>query len=217
MLARMRALVLAHHGKGRLGDLAHGAHVLVELEIEHRADVQAALGGVRIPCAGRPVRAKHLCQPVGVIRQMIERHGTILDKGHGLARLLHRHHDVEPGLAQLADLGGKRHVPDLDHAPLKGATLAEAIAQIGEGIVETADVLIVLGWAVGKLDQEQGGGRAAHELLQRSGVERDGAGEVDHRRIDQFDRGRPKRHQRLCGLHRGAKGGKVADAQHASL
>ncbi|KNX42615.1 hypothetical protein ROTO_09170 [Roseovarius tolerans] len=130
MLAGMRALVVAHHLERGFGDLAHLAHVLFQLEVEHRAHVQAPLGGVGIPCAGGAVLMKDLCQTVSVIRQMIKRHGAILDEGHGLSLVLHRHHDVEPRLAQLSDLGGKGHVPDLDHAAFVAVALAEAIAQI---------------------------------------------------------------------------------------
>ena len=58
VLAGMRAFVFAHHREGVLGDGAHGAHVLVEPQIEHRAHVQAADRGVRIPGAARAIFSK---------------------------------------------------------------------------------------------------------------------------------------------------------------
>ena len=48
MLAGMRALVFAHHREGLFGDGAHRLDVLLELQVEHRAHMQAAFGGVRI-------------------------------------------------------------------------------------------------------------------------------------------------------------------------
>ncbi len=213
MLAGMRPLVLAHHPERRLGDLAHGAHILLQLEVEDRPYMQTSFRGMRIPRAVGAVAPEHLRQPVGIFGQMIERHRAILDEGDGFALVLHRHHDVEARLAQFPDIGGQRHVADLDHATFKGAALAEAIAEIGHGIGKAAHVRVVLGRGVGKLDQQHRRGIAAHELLQRAGIDRDRAGQIDHRPVDQFDRGGTKRHQRFRRLHRGAEAGEMADAK----
>ncbi len=70
VLARMRALVLAHEGEGLLRDGAHRAHVLLQLEVEHGAHMQAALGGVRVPGAGGAVLGEDGRQPLRVGGEM---------------------------------------------------------------------------------------------------------------------------------------------------
>lgn len=89
---------------------------------------------------------------------MFQRDGAILDEGDWLSLVLHRHHDIEPGLAQFADIGGKGHVPDFDDPALMCAFLAETIAEIGHRVGKAAHVLLVLRRCIGELDEEHGGG-----------------------------------------------------------
>ena len=103
MLAGMRALVFAHHLEGFFGDGAHRLDVLFELQIEHRAHMQAAFGGVRIHGAAGAVLGEDGVEPLGIVGEMRQRHRAILDKGDRLALLLHRHHDVEAGGAEIGD------------------------------------------------------------------------------------------------------------------
>ncbi len=105
VLAGMRALVFAHHGEGLFGDRAHGMHVFVLAQVEHRPHVQAAGAGMRVPGAARAVLVEDRGQARGVFGQMLERHRAILDEGDRFALLLHRHHDVEAGGAHLGDRG----------------------------------------------------------------------------------------------------------------
>ena len=56
----MRAAVFAHDGERLLGDCAQFADVLVPFDVQHRPDVQATDGGVRVP---RPVRSVSLEEP----------------------------------------------------------------------------------------------------------------------------------------------------------
>ena len=70
VLAGMRALVVAHHREGFLGDGAHRLHVLLLAQVQHRAHMQAADRGVRVPGAARAVLLEHLasgatCSPRG--------------------------------------------------------------------------------------------------------------------------------------------------------
>ena len=103
VLAGMRALVFADHREGFLGDGAHRLDVLFELQVQHRAHMQAAFGGVRIHGAAGAVFGEDGVEPLGVIGQMRQRHRAILDERDRLALLLHRHHDVEAGGAELGD------------------------------------------------------------------------------------------------------------------
>ena len=105
VLAGMRALVVAHHRERLLGDGAHRLDVLLQPQVEHRAHMQAADRGVRVPGAARAVLLEHLGEPRGVVGEMLERHRAVLDEGDRLSLLLHRHHDVEAGGAHLGDRG----------------------------------------------------------------------------------------------------------------
>ena len=85
----MGAFVLAYHGKCFLGDGAHFPDVALVLHVEHRANVQAADGGMRVEGASGVVLAEDVGQPVGVFRQILERDGAILDEGNRLTIALH--------------------------------------------------------------------------------------------------------------------------------
>ncbi len=115
VLARVRALELAHHGEGFLGDGAHGGHVLVQAQIEHRAHVQAAFGGMGVPGAARAVAGETGGQALGIFGQVLQRHGAVLDKGDRLGLVLHRHHDVQARGAQIGDGGLQAQLIDIDH------------------------------------------------------------------------------------------------------
>ena len=54
----------------------------------------------RVPCL-----AKIVVEPRGIVGEMRQRHRAILDEGDRLALLLHRHHDVEAGGAEIGDAG----------------------------------------------------------------------------------------------------------------
>jgi hypothetical protein len=78
--------------------------------------MQAAFGGMRIHGAARAVLGEDGVEPFGIIGEVRQRHGAILDKGDRLAFLLHRHHDVEAGGAEIRDRGLPRGLDDVDHA-----------------------------------------------------------------------------------------------------
>ena len=103
VLARERALVLLHQRAGFLGDRAHLLRAVAP-HVEHRAHVQGADGRVRVPGAARSVPREHLVEALRVLREMLQRHRAVLDEGHRLAVALHRHHDVEAGLAHFPDV-----------------------------------------------------------------------------------------------------------------
>ena len=115
VLAGMAALVGADQRHRLLGDRAHRAHVLLELEVQDRADVQAADRGVGVPGAAGAVAGEDLGQARRVVGQMLERHGAVLDERDRLAGALHRHDDVEPGGAHLPDPGLGGRLERLDH------------------------------------------------------------------------------------------------------
>ena len=215
VLAGVRALVFAHQGEGFLSDRAHRAHVALEPQVQHRADMQAAFGGVRVPRTARAVLLEHLGEPVGVVGEMRERHGAVLDEGDRLRRALHRHHDVEPGGAQRGDRRLRAGVQHLDHAAILRAGTVEAVAEIAHHLDEATQTPAVLGVALGELDQQQRRRRAAHHGSERRAEHVDLAGELEHRGIDEFDRDRAQRHQVLRRLHGAAEAPEMAHAEAA--
>ena len=136
VLAGMRALVFAHHREGFLGDGAHRLDVLLELQVEHRPHMQAAFGGVGIHGAAGAMLGEDRVQPVGVVGEMRQRHRAILDERDRLALLLHRHHDVEAGGAEIGDGGLQRRLDDLDHAAPFALRVVPAEAEIGHQLAE---------------------------------------------------------------------------------
>ena len=88
VLSRKCAFVSANQLGGLLGNRPHpGSAPLrsVSPHVENGTHMKRAHRGVRIPGATRAVTAKHLSQPVGVLRKMLERNRTVLDKAHGLS------------------------------------------------------------------------------------------------------------------------------------
>ncbi len=136
VFAGMRALVVAHHGKGFLRYRPHGGDVAFQPDIEHRPDMQAADGGMGVPGAAGAVFGEDGGQPVGVVGKIVKRHGAVFDEGHRLAGLLHRHHDVETGGAKLRDRRLQPGVTDRHDAALMAAAAAEAETEIAHRIGE---------------------------------------------------------------------------------
>ena len=203
----MGALVLAHHREGFLGDGAHLPGIRLELEVEDGAHVQAAFGGVRIPGPFGAVAVEDAGQALGVVRKVLERHRAVLDEGDRLPVALHRHHDVEPGLADFPDCALEGRLPRLDHRA--------GVAEVGHQLDEAVQRAHLRGRVLAReLHQEQGVGLAANEALDRRAEERDVAGEIDHRAVDQLHRGGLESDDVRGRLHRGPEARKVAYAEH---
>ena len=78
--------------------------------------MQTAFRGVSIHGAARAVLREDFVEPVGIVRQMRQRYGAVFNEGNRLALLLHGHHHVEAGGAEIGDRrlhGGFDHI---DHA-----------------------------------------------------------------------------------------------------
>ena len=150
---------------------------------------------------------EYLGQPFGVVGEVVERDGAVLDEGDRFAVALHRHHDVERRLADLPDLLMERRFHGLDH-PAVMAEVAHQVDQIGEA---GALLLLVL---AGELDQQEGAGRAADEPADGAAVNRDVARQVDHRAVDQLDSRWAELDDGRRRLHRRAQCREVANAEH---
>ena len=119
VLAAVGAAEFAHQHGGLLGDRAHPLRAAlrpVAPHVENRPHVQRAHRGMRVPGAVRAVPAEDLGERVGVVGQVLERNGAVLDEAHRFAVAFEAHHDVEGGLAHLPDLLLGDRVGHLDHA-----------------------------------------------------------------------------------------------------
>ena len=202
MLPGMGTPVFEHHVERLLGDRPHGLHVLIQPEVQHRPHVQAAHRRMGVPGAHGAVLPEDPGEALGVFRQVLQRHRAVLDEGDGLSFLLHRHHDVQPGLAHLEDLGLEAGVDGLHHpaALLRGvvpmkAELAHEISEGGEPAPVLRRVLL------GEFHQQERLGLAAHEPLHHRPEHRDVHGQFDHGPVDQLHRHRLQRDDVLGGIH----------------
>ncbi len=210
VLAGMRPLEAADEIAGGFRDLAHGPDVPLLLHVEDRAHVQAADRGVRVPGAAGAVAGEELGDRQGVIGEVLERHRAILDEGDRLAVALHRHHDVEAGLAHLPNLPLPRRIDDLYHG------IGEAV--VGHALVEALEIgkqrVLIL---AGELDEQQAVRRALGDLRERLPEERDVGAEHEHVVVDELDRDRSERHDVARCFHRCGERGEVAHAHDPVL
>ena len=137
---------------------------------------------------------------------MLERDGAILDERHGLTVALHRHHDVEARLANLPHLALPGRVGDLDDAPGQ-AEVAHELAQGGELRKLRRPLL------TGELDEQDRVGRADDRFVHRRAERCDVARQLDHRTVDELDRGRLERDDVPSQVHRLVKRREVHDAE----
>ena len=161
-----------------------------------------------VPGGRGPMACEALGQLRRVVRQMLQRHGTILDEGNWLAVAFHRHDDVEPGLSDVPDL---RLLGGLDR--LQNRT---GKAEIGHHLIQALQVgkdraLLV----AGEFHQEDRVGLAADEPVDQGAVGGDVAAELDDAAIHQLDGRRFERHQVLGRGHGLMKGRKMTNAEHA--
>ena len=215
MLAGMGALVFADQLERLFGDRPHLPDFDVLLHVEHRPDVQAADRGMGIPGPRRTVPGEDLVEAGGVVRQMRQFDGAVLDEGDRLPLLLHRHHDVEAGFAQFGDGALLPRIGDGHHAALRLAAALPGEAEIGNRTcqhVETPEILLRI--LLGELDEEQRLRLAPDELLQGWPEHGDLPRQGDHRVVHQLNRLRPQRHQVLRRVHRLVEGREVTDAHH---
>ena len=158
--------------------------------------MQAADRGVRVPGAARAVPGEQLGDRVRVVGEMLERHRAILDEGDRLPVALHRHHDVEAGLAHLPDLRAARGLgrPRRRRPESRGRPCRRRAAR--RSAPERVEVL------AGEFDQQQAVRRAPGDVGERPPEQRDVGAEHQHVVVDELDRGRPQRHEVPRRLHR---------------
>ena len=169
--------------------------------------MQAAHGGMRVPGALHAIFVEHAGQPLGVVGQVGQSDGAILDEGDRFGVALHAHHDVQAGLAHLGDAGLEARVGGMDHGAGQ--------AQIGHHLVQAPQafeqrrVLMAM-----ELHDQQRVGFTQDHLIDRGPVDGDAAAQIDHRPVDQLHRLGVERDEVLRRLHCPAEGGELANAHH---
>ncbi len=164
----------------------------------------------------RAVPLEDVRQARRVFRQVLQRHGAVLHERDRLSLLLHRHHDVEAGGADVGDRRLQLRVEDVDHAAPFRPALAPAEAEIADQLVQARELPQVLAVIVlAELDEEHGFRVAAHELLKRRTEHRNVPGEADHRTVDQLDRDGVEPDDVLGGLHGLVEAAEMAGADRA--
>ncbi len=162
-----------------------------------------------------PCLAKISIEPLGIVGKMRQRHRAVLDERDRLALLLHRHHDVEAGGAKLGDRGLQARLCDLDHTAPFALGLVPAKTEIGHQLAKLLQAGQVFGLVfLGKLDDQDRIGIAAHGGGDDGSEHRDLAPQREHGAIRQLDCDRPQFYQMLGRIHRLVKTAEVADAQH---
>jgi hypothetical protein len=154
------------------------------------------------------VPGEDLVEARGVVGQILERDGAVLDERDRLTLALHRHHDVEPGLAHLPDVALQGGVGGLDHG-VGEAQIAHQLDQAPKLVRELVAVL------AGELDQQQRLGPPADEAIERGAEQLDLVRQIHQCAVDQLDRGGAELDDVPRRVHRGVEGGEVAHAENA--
>ena len=122
-------------------------------------------------------------QPVGVLGEVFEPHGAILDEGDRLPVALHRHHDVEARARRTSHTAlWKAGIGRLDD----GVGKAEIAHQLDELLQAPQIVFAVV---AGEFDEQDRLGRALDEAVDGRPEHGDLARQLDHRAVDELDRG----------------------------
>ena len=138
---------------------------------------------------------------------MLERDRAILDEGNRLAVTLHRHHDVEPRLAHLPERFLRGRLDDAHHRTRK--------AQIAGELHESLELLALHRFlGTGEFDEQDRIRFADQGALDDRPECRIGARQIQHRPIDQFDRGGRELHDVPGRLHRAMKRREVDHAEN---
>ena len=98
--------------------VGNGAHLdrTVTAHVQDGSHMQGTHRRVRVPGALGAVTCKHLGERIGVVGQVLERHGTVFDEAHRFAVAAQAHHDVQTRLAHLPQILLCAVVHHLDHA-----------------------------------------------------------------------------------------------------
>ena len=147
--------------------------------------MQAAFRGVRVHRAGGAVFRKDGGQALGVVGEVLQRHGAVLDEGDRLALLFHRHHHVEPGGAEFGYAGLQRRLRDLDHAAPFALRVVPGKAEVAHQLAELLELRdVVAGIFFGEFDDQHRFGIAAHRGADDRLEHIDVAAERQHGAVD---------------------------------
>ena len=157
---------------------------------------------MRVPGAAGAVLGKDLGETRRVLRKVLERNRAVLHEGDGLSLLLHRHHDVEPRRAHLADGALQLRIEHLDHPARFRPALVPAETEIADELAQPqqpAKAFVRISFR--KLDEQDGFGIAVHHRID-GGLEHGNiAREREHGAVHELDRDRTELHDVLRRIH----------------
>ncbi len=209
MLPRISSLVAPHKLGCLLRDGAHADHTIA-FHVEHRTHVKTANGSVRVERALGAVLAKDLRETCRVLGQVFERNRAVLDERDRLSVALHRHHDVEAGLADVPEGLLSRRFNDRHHR-IREAQVAHEFAE-----ARYATRLLVTIRA-GEFHEQDRLGLAFHKLADDRCERGIGKRQVQHGAVDQLHGARPKLDDVLGRVHRVVESRKMCDTERLVL
>ena len=205
VLAGMRALVFAHESRTlprrwRASASRPSRPCMLSTGRTCRQPTEACAYQVpSVPCL-----REHLGEPLGVLGEVLERHRAVLDERDRLPVALHRHHDVEAGLAHLPERALERRRPCISttasgkpRSPIS-STRRCTPAACGSRVV------------AGELDQQDRSGSPFTKRLDHRRERRVGARQLDHRAVHELHRARASASRCAARLHRLVEAREVA-------
>ncbi len=115
VLAAVSTFIFTNQGAGFLGNRSH-LGCTITAHIQNGAYMQGAYGGVRVPSAAASVPFKDFCECGGVVGQVFERNGAVLNEAHRFSIATKTHHDVETRFTHLPQVALWRGVSHAHHA-----------------------------------------------------------------------------------------------------
>ena len=184
VFAGERAAVGAQQFRRELGDGAHLLHFRRLLDVDQRADVEAAGAGVGVIGHAHAQVATERLDARDVGGQVLRRHRGVLDKGQRLPFPAHAHQQAEAHLAQAPDVGLARAVEQRRHR----ADGERAAAQARHEIVGSAAQFRLAGAVV--FHRQEAERLALHKAAQEAVILRLGARHLQAQVVDQLHGGR---------------------------
>ena len=205
VFARIGTLVFAHQLRCFLGNRAH-LYGTIGFHIEDRPHMQAADRGMCIPGAFGAVFLKYLGQASRVFSKVRQRHRAVFDKTNRFAVALHRHHDIEAGLAHFPNRLLQIGIGDFHHTARKSQVSHEL-----HQLLQFGDLCRVI--LAGEFNEQHTIGLTLQKRVNRFLVNGNAARQIEHGAVDQLNCGRCQFHDMLCRVHAIVKTREVANAE----
>lgn len=133
MLSRVRAAKLQDQVRHVFGDGIEALHPLPGLEIDHRADVEAADAGVAVVASFIAMSFHELVETADILGQLLRRNRRVFYEGQWLGRSRDVHHQAEARLSHRPHLPLVRRGQHARRRIAEGGTLEALIERVQPG------------------------------------------------------------------------------------